>query len=169
MGPALMRLCKYDSAITFFDESLEKNPENIEILTNKGSALAKLGQYNEAITYYNLALKIEPDYLPAINNKANALAEIGDFKEAISLYNLVLDHEPAYTVAQDNLEKVSEKLVRFTKNQEQEPADDSVIQVSEEQSKTIVKAHVEEKPSNILEQIGNMFSFISVKVFGFMK
>ncbi len=169
MGPALMRLCKYDSAITFFDKSLEENPENIEVLTNKGSALAKLGQYSEAIRYYNLALKIEQDYLPAINNKANALAEIGNLKEAISLYNLVLDHEPAYTVAQDNLEKASEKIIQFTKNQEQESADNSMIQVSEEQSKTVVKAHEEEKPANILEQIGSVFSFLSVNMFGFMK
>ncbi|HEY8109613.1 MAG TPA: tetratricopeptide repeat protein [Candidatus Nitrosotenuis sp.] len=169
MGPALMRLCKYDSAITFFDKSLEENPENIEILTNKGSALAKLGQYSEALTYYNLALKIEPDYLPAINNKANALAEIGDFKEAISLYNLVLDHEPAYTVAQDNLEKASKKVLPPAKNQKQESADNSAIQISEEQSKVAVKVHEEEKPSNILEQIESVFSFLSVNVFGFMK
>jgi len=168
MGPALMRLCKYDSAITFFDKSLEKNPKNIEVLTNKGTALAKIGQYNEAIAYYDLALKIEPNYLPAINNKANSLAEIGDFKEAISLYNLVLDNEPDYTVAQDNLEKASEKIILFTKNQKRELMGDSVIQASE-QLKTVVKVYEEEKSSNILEQIGSVFSFLSVNVFGFLK
>ncbi|MBI5377794.1 MAG: tetratricopeptide repeat protein [Thaumarchaeota archaeon] len=171
MGPALMRLCKYDSAITFFDRSLEENPENIGVLTNKGSALVRLGQYNEAITYYDLALKIQPDYLPAINNKANALTELGDFKEAILLYNSVLDHEPTYVVAQNNLEKAREKLLLFTKNQEQESTyEDSVIKVSEEIPDTINKInHKEENPTNILEQIGRVFSFLSTNVFGFMK
>lgn len=171
MGPALMRLCKYDSAITFFDRSLEENPANIGVLTNKGSALVRLGQYNEAITYYDLALKIQPDYLPAINNKANALAELGDFKEAISLYNSVLDHEPTYVVAQNNLEKASEKILLFTKNQKQESTDeDSMIEVSEKIPETEKKVnHKEEKPANILEQIGNVFSFLSANVFGFMK
>ncbi len=169
MGPALMRLCKYDTAITFFDKSLEENPDNIEILTNKGSALAKIGQYDEAISHYNLALKIEPNYLPAINNKANALAETGNFKDAISLYNLVLYNEPAYTVAQDNLEKANEKLLMLTKSQKLKSTNDSVIQVSEEIPKTVVNTHEEEKPSNILEQIGSMFSFLSVNMFGFMK
>jgi len=171
MGPALMRLCKYDSAITFFDRSLEENPENIGVLTNKGSALVRLGQYNEAITYYDLALKIQPDYLPAINNKANALAEIGNFREAISLYNSVLDHEPTYVVTQNNLEKAREKLLLITKNQEQESTDnDSIIKVSEEMPETVNKIdHKEEKPLNILVQIGSMFSFLSTNVFGFMK
>ena len=171
MGPALVRLCKYDSAITFFDRSLEEDPENIGVLTNKGSALVRLGQYSEAITYYDLALKIEPDYLPAINNKANALAELGDFKEAILLYNSVLDHEPTYIVAQNNLEKAREKLLLFTKNQEQESMNkDSVIKVSKELPDTVHKVnHKEEKSSNILEQIGSVFSFLSANVFGFMK
>ncbi|WP_042684108.1 tetratricopeptide repeat protein [Candidatus Nitrosotenuis chungbukensis] len=169
MGPALMRLCKYDSAITFFDESLEENPENIEVLTNKGSALVKLGHYNEAITYYDSVLKIDPDYLPAINNKANVLAELGNFKEAISLYNLVLDHEPTYAVAQDNLEKASAKILMLNKNQKQEPASSSIIQVSEKQLETVVKVQKEEKPSSILEQIGSVFSFLGVNIFGFMK
>ncbi|TBR11267.1 MAG: tetratricopeptide repeat protein [Candidatus Nitrosotenuis sp.] len=171
MGPALMRLCKYDSAITFFDRSLEENPENIGVLTNKGSALVRLGQYNEAITYYDLALKVQPDYLPAINNKANALAELGNFKEAILLYNSILDHEPTYVVAQNNLEKAREKLLLFTKNQEQESTDeDSMIKVSEETHVTENKInHKEEKPASILEQIGSVFSFLSANVFGFMK
>jgi tetratricopeptide (TPR) repeat protein len=171
MGPALMRLCKYDSAITFFDRSLEENPENIGVLTNKGSALVRLGQYSEAITYYNLALKIQPDYLPAINNKANALADLGDFEGAISLYNSVLEHEPTYVVAQNNLEKAQEKLLLFTKNQKPESADeDSMIKVADKIPETENKVnHKEEKPANILEQIGNVFSFLSANVFGFMK
>ena len=81
---------------------------------------------------------------------------------------MVLDHEPEYAVAQDNLEKASKKLLLFTKNQEQESADDTVTQISEEQSEVVVEVH-EEKPSNILEQIGNVFSFLGINVFGFMK
>jgi tetratricopeptide (TPR) repeat protein len=149
---------------------LEEDPENVEVLTNKGSALAKLGQYNEAVTYYDLALKIQPNYLPAMNNKANALAEIGDFSEAISLYNSVLDHEPTYTVAQDNLEKAREKFFLFAKNEEQKPAqEDFIVNVSKELPKTTKSVEHEEKPSNILEQIGSVFSFLSANVFGFMK
>jgi tetratricopeptide (TPR) repeat protein len=116
-----------------------------------------------------LALKIEPDYLPALNNKANILAMLGDFEEAMSLYNLVLEHEPAYTVAQDNLEKASKKLLTLTKNQKQEQTDDSVIQVFDESTKAIIKTHEKEKPVNILEQIGSVFSFLSINVFGLMK
>ena len=169
MGPALMRLCKYNSAIVFFDKSLDKDPKNIEVLTNKGSALAKLGQYDEAITYYDLALKIKSNYLPAMNNKANALAQTGDLKKAVSLYNLVLDREPDYTTVQKNLGKANEKIRLLIKSQELE-SENSLVQVSEKSSVPLNKINSEiKKPTNILEQIGNVFSFLGSNVFGFMK
>jgi len=38
MGPALYRLCKFDSSLNFFNDSLIDNPNDVEILVNKGSA-----------------------------------------------------------------------------------------------------------------------------------
>ncbi|WKT58501.1 hypothetical protein QVH35_03705 [Candidatus Nitrosotenuis chungbukensis] len=80
-----------------------------------------------------------------------------------------MDHEPTYAVAQDNLEKASAKILMLNKNQKQEPASSSIIQVSEKQLETVVKVQKEEKPSSILEQIGSVFSFLGVNIFGFMK
>ena len=104
MGPALYRLCKFDSSLNFFNESLIKNPNDVEILVNKGSALGKLGYFSEAIVYYDHAIRVEPDFLPAKNNKANALANLGNFKDAILLYDEVLEENPNYLTARENLE-----------------------------------------------------------------
>ena len=104
MGPALYRLCKFDSSLNFFNDSLINNPNNVEILVNKGSALGKLGYFSEAIMYYDQAINIDPDFLPAKNNKANALTNLGNFDEAILLYNEILVKNPNYTTARENLE-----------------------------------------------------------------
>jgi len=106
MGPALYRLCKFDSSLNFFNESLIKNPNNVEILVNKGSTLGKLGHFSEAIMYYDQAIKINPDFLPAKNNKANALTNLGNYDEAIMLFNEILETNPSYLTAQKNLDVV---------------------------------------------------------------
>ena len=103
MGPALYRLCKFDSSLNFFNDSLVENPNDVEILVNKGSALGKLGNFSEAIVYYNQAINIDSNFLPAKNNKANALANLGNFDEAISLYNEILEKNPNYTTARKKL------------------------------------------------------------------
>ncbi|MGH1569118.1 MAG: tetratricopeptide repeat protein, partial [Nitrosopumilus sp.] len=103
MGPALYRLCKFDSSLNFFNESLIENPDDIEILVNKGSALGKLGYFSEAIIFYDHAIKIDPNFLPAKNNKANALANLGYLDDAIFLYKQVLNQNPNYLTAEKNL------------------------------------------------------------------
>jgi len=102
MGPALYRLCKFSSSVTLFDETLAKDPKNVEVITNKGSALGKLGRTLDAIKEYDKALEINPNFVPALNNKANSLATLGKYDEAISLYLKALQVNPDYTTAKKN-------------------------------------------------------------------
>ena len=104
MGPALYRLCKFDSLLNFFNESLIQNPNDVKILVNKGSTLGKLGYFSEAMVYYDHTIRVDPDFLSAKNNKANALANLGNFKDAILLYDEVLEENPNYLTARENLE-----------------------------------------------------------------
>lgn len=106
MGPALYRLCQFDSSLNFFNESLVDNPNDVEILVNKGSTLGKLGYYSEAIVYYDHAISIDPNFLPAKNNKANALVNLGNYNDAVFLYDEILEQNPNYLTARQNLETV---------------------------------------------------------------
>lgn len=106
MGPALYRLCQFDSSLNFFNESLVDNPNDVEILVNKGSTLGKLGYYSEAIVYYDHAIIIDPSFLPAKNNKANALVNLGNYNDAVFLYDEILAQNPNYLTARQNLETV---------------------------------------------------------------
>jgi tetratricopeptide (TPR) repeat protein len=106
MGPALYRLCKFDQALISFDDSLTKDPYNVEILTNKGSALGKLGRLSESIIYYDKAIEIDQNFIPAINNKANALANMGKLDESVLLYTNAIEKNPDFQTARKNLSMV---------------------------------------------------------------
>ena len=166
MGPALYRLCKFDQSLIFFDDSLIKDPNNVEIITNKGSALGKLGYFSESIFYYDQALEIDSNFVPAINNKANALANMGKYDESISLYNDAIQKNPNYNAARKNLKLVLSEL----------PLKNKIVSVEHELSGEIPSEKVSQiennskpqtkKPFNFFEEISLAFSSLG-SLFGF--
>jgi len=169
MGPALYRLCKFDSSLTFFNESLIKNPNNAEILTNKGSALGKLGYFSEAMVYYDRAMKIDPDFLPAKNNKANALANLRNYDSAIVLYNEILEKSPTYITAKNNLDVVL-SLNADIDNLSHTPTNSIENIVSAESSipeKMIQTNQKTQEPTDFIDEISLVFSTLG-SLFGFL-
>ena len=156
MGPALYRLCKFDSSLNFFNDSLTDNPNDVEILVNKGSTLGKLGYFSEAIVYYDQAINIDPDFLPAKNNKANALANLGNFDEAISLYNEILEENSDYITARNNLEIALSETENVV-NQQSTLLEKNISFESEKQ-----------KSTNFFEELSRVFSSLG-SLFGFLK
>jgi len=167
MGPALYRLCKFDSSLNFFNDSLIKDHTNIEILSNKGSTLSKLGDFDDAILYYDLALGINPDFIPAKNNKANALANLGNLDDAIALYKEILKENPNSITAQKNLQTaISLKPVI---SQIEEPAKSEIVSVvssAEVFEKPQLKNNSKQKSENFIDQINSAFSSLGM-LFGF--
>ena len=53
------------------------DPNNKQILNNKGYSLFLLGNYTQAIELYDKALKIDPKFLDALANKGSAFYRIG--------------------------------------------------------------------------------------------
>lgn len=165
MGPALYRLCNFDQSLIIFDDSLIKDPNNVEIITNKGSALGKLGYLSESIFYYDQALKIDSNFISAINNKANALANMGKYDESILLYNDALQKNPDYTTARKNLKSVLSELplenqvisIEHESLSEETPSEKLIENNSKPQTK---------KPFNFFEEISLAFSSLG-SFFGF--
>lgn len=167
MGPALYRLCKFDQSLIFFDDSLIKDPNNVEIITNKGSALGKLGYISESIFYYDQALEIDSNFVPAINNKANALANMGKYEKSISLYNEAIQKNPDYNTARKNLKLI---LSEFPLENKMIPVEHKSLS-DEIQSEKIFQTennskHQTKKPSNFFEEIVLVFSSLG-HLFGF--
>ncbi len=163
MGPALLRLCKYNEAIMFIDKSLQDEPNNIEILTNKGIVLSKLGHYKEALTYFDHVLSIDSRFVPAINNKANILAILGDLDQAKSLYVLAQEIEPGHYSSKVNLSKIQKTLdyeeseppiifmAHTTENKKNDSPFQKELQTKVPQAKNEISSAAE--PPTILKQI----------------
>ena len=75
-GIISFNLEKYEEAISYFDQILHINPENIDALNNKGGALYKQGKYIESLSYFDRVLKIVPDNKSAKNNLEVAKGKI---------------------------------------------------------------------------------------------
>jgi tetratricopeptide (TPR) repeat protein len=160
MGPALYRLCKFDSSIDIFNEALLKDPGNVEILTNKGSALGKLGYYDAAILHYDRALSINPNFFPAINNKANIFANMGNYEEAMTLYSEVLGKNPNYVTARQNLQLVLSEIPQEDTSTLKPKTTMTISESMPQKTLTINKPVIgsKEKPQDIFEQLGSVFS-----------
>lgn len=170
MGAALMRLCNYEQAESYFDMALAKDPDNPEILTNKGAALAKQGKFGAALEHYNLALKKDPKFVSALNNKANVLAETGKLEDAIILYNKILGMDQTNDIVKLNLQKANEEMVKLAKAQIKEESvsvslDNSVPKIETTNVNYDKESFEAPKPVNVLEHIGSIFAGL----FGFLK
>ena len=167
MGPALYRLCKFDNSLNFFNESLIDNPNDLEVLVNKGSTLGKLGYFTEAIAYYDQAIHIDPNFLPAKNNKANALANLGNFNDAVFLYDEILKQNPNYLTARNNLEIVLSSNLDL----EQKSLKSNIEKISQPESDFSVKPTLvnseKQKPGNFFDEVGIAFSTLG-SLFGFL-
>ncbi len=170
MGPALYRLCKFDSSLNFFNESLIDNPNDVEILVNKGSTLGKLGYFSEAILYYDQAINIDPNFLPAKNNKANALANLGNTDDAISLYNEILTKNSHYITARKNLEIVlseTSQIHNVVNTIDKFETKNIINHKSSLSEKTILFDSKKQKPTNFFEEMSLVFSSLG-SLFGFL-
>ncbi len=170
MGPALYRLCKSDSSLNFFNDSLIDNPNNVEVLVNKGSTLGKLGYFSEAIMYYDQAINIDPDFLPAKNNKANALVNLGNSDDAILLYNEILEKNSNYNTARTNLEIALSQIPNYYNMNDRSSEFDveNTIYLESSPEKISLVNYKKQKPANFFEEVsltfsslGSLFSFLN--------
>ena len=158
MGPALYRLCEFQSALIFFNESLLDNPDDVEILVNKGSALGQLGHFSEAIVYYDYAINIDPNFLPAKNNKANALANMKNLNSAVSLYNEILAKEPDHPTAQKNLMIALSLIPNPSENLLESDFQNAFYSNSSMFDNAAMKDSEKQKPNNFFDNVSVAFS-----------
>ena len=161
MGPALYRLCNFDSSLNFFVDSLIQDPNDVKILVNAGSAIGKLGDFSKAIFYYDLALDADSSFLPAKNNKANTLANLGNLDDAILLYREILDENPNSATTQKNL-KTALSLVENSQNEINTLVQTPLENVDSQESTLVEKNsqinNEKQKPVDFFEQVNSVFS-----------
>jgi tetratricopeptide (TPR) repeat protein len=100
-GLALNNLERYPEAIAAYDEALETEPDDANILYNRGLSPINLALYRDAIEHFNKALRIKPDYADALVSKGLSLYRLaideGDlhkYRDAIKCFDKALEIEP---------------------------------------------------------------------------
>jgi tetratricopeptide (TPR) repeat protein len=84
--PDLTRAC--------YDEILEHDPSNLEILMQYGNFEVSVEQYEQAVRRFQAVLALRPDYVPAIEALAGAERQLGNNAQVKYWIEQGLAHEP---------------------------------------------------------------------------
>ena len=71
-GLSYSDLGKYDQAIYYYDQAINRNPEYAMAYNNRGNVFYRMGDYDKAIIDYNRAINLNPGLAEAFNNRAFA-------------------------------------------------------------------------------------------------
>jgi tetratricopeptide (TPR) repeat protein len=97
---------KLREAIVYYDKILDKNPQHVSSLNNKGYALSKLKDFDNAIKCYDAALECSPDDLSLLVNKISSFRKQEKFVDALSICNGILENNSKYNIALYHKERI---------------------------------------------------------------
>jgi len=89
----------FSDALKLYDLALKEDPDNANILIDKGATLQNIGKLKLAIRSYDKALKISPENIDALLNKGSALHSDEKYLQAIECYNSALKIDKKCAVA----------------------------------------------------------------------
>ena len=89
----------FRDSLPIYNDILKSEPENIDVINNKGYALSKMKNYDEAIACYDQGLKINSNEKCLLINKISALRKKGSLEDALELCNLILNDNSSENVA----------------------------------------------------------------------
>ena len=97
---------KFSESISFYEEILNSDSENLSALNNIGYALSKSGKYEDALFFYNKALKKYPDDLSLLINTISCMRKLGKFSDALTHCDNILEKNPDYNVVLYHKERI---------------------------------------------------------------
>lgn len=105
-----------DLSQRILDEILEKSPDDVEALINKGYIEHKRGKFDKALRFYQKALSLEPNNIEALNNGGVTYQELGEKDQAYACFEKILQIDP------NNVNALLERGNRFNDAGEQDRA-----------------------------------------------
>ena len=83
-------LKNHDKGINLYDEGLQIDPRDTDLLYNKGNVLSDLEKNEEAIVCYDKALEIDPNDSSSLNNKSWSLCKLKRYQEALLVSEIAI-------------------------------------------------------------------------------
>ncbi|MBM3905679.1 MAG: tetratricopeptide repeat protein [Thaumarchaeota archaeon] len=97
---------QFDDAVSLYDQILQKNPDSLDAINNKGYALGKLKKYADAIACYDLGLKLYPNEKTLLVNKISSLRKTKSYDAALEICRQVLNSNPDDNIALYHMERI---------------------------------------------------------------
>jgi len=88
-----------DEAIAYFNKALDKDPNYVDALCNRGEAYVLKGNTDQAIKDFNKAMLIKPNYSRAYYDRGVAYVDKGDYTQAIADFSKAIKLKPDYAKA----------------------------------------------------------------------
>ena len=102
----------YESDLSIWSDTAEKNPANARAHNNLGQALFRAGRIKDAVASYQAALRLQPNYPETHYNLGVAFAGLDAPAEAVPHYEAALKLQPEYPAAHNNFANTLVKLGR---------------------------------------------------------
>jgi predicted O-linked N-acetylglucosamine transferase (SPINDLY family) len=105
---------EHQLAFEAYELALKINPDDPEVLINKGSTCNDIKNYASALEALERAIQLKPDVPEAWSNKGIALNNLNLYQDAIDAYDEAIKLNPSYYEAWSNKSVPLKKLKRFT-------------------------------------------------------
>ena len=104
LGVIQSRIYKnYDTALYYFNKSLEYKPDRPQTLFNVGQAYEGMQKYDTALIYYEKSLEFDPDAINTRSRMANIYYTLGSFRRAVEINYEIMKINPMESLPYINL------------------------------------------------------------------
>lgn len=93
----------YEKALSYFMETVKRNPGHAQAYFQMGYCLTRLGQYKEAIGPYKQAIRIKPEDADIHNNLCVVYGKVGLYGDALESCKQAIQLKPDLAEAHNNL------------------------------------------------------------------
>ncbi|MCC5918634.1 MAG: tetratricopeptide repeat protein [Cryomorphaceae bacterium] len=107
----LEKVGKYEEAIALLDKAIEKDPNNIYALINRGVDKSMLGDFQGAIEDYSIIIAFDPDNTLAYLNRGKNKKRLEDFQGAIEDFEKAIKTKGGELIY---LDKVENSFIEMT-------------------------------------------------------
>ena len=98
----VLRNNTYRSAMSIWQDTIDKRPANSRAYNNRAVAHEKNGDYRSALQDYTRAITVNPTYAVAYNGRGVSYSQLGRFDLALQDYNKAIEMDPSDSKTYNN-------------------------------------------------------------------
>ncbi|BFZ55448.1 Hsp90 cochaperone [Savitreella phatthalungensis] len=111
-GNAAFSAKDFPTAIDFFSQAIQVDPQNHVLYSNRSACHASLKDYSQALTDAEKCISIKPDWAKGYTRQGAALHGLNDLPRACDAYEKALELEPSNVQAQQGMNSIEQQMKR---------------------------------------------------------